>query len=81
MEQNIIVGLIVAVAGLYIVWRYLPQRWRQRLGRVHPKLAEPAGCGSGGGGACSSCGTCGDGGDKHDHAAEKPVALPPRHGH
>lgn len=56
MAQDIIVGLIVAAAVLYVAWRYLPRRWRSRLGAVHPALAGPAGCGG-----CDSCGS-GDGG-------------------
>lgn len=56
MAQDIIVGLIVAAAVLYVAWRYLPRRWRSRLGTVHPALAGPAGCGG-----CDSCGS-GDGG-------------------
>ncbi len=54
MAQDIIVGLIVAAAVLYVAWRYLPRRWRSRLGAVHPALAGPAGCGG--------CDSCGDGG-------------------
>lgn len=58
MLQELIVALIVATALAYMAWRYLPAAWRQRLGRVHPGLAQgPGGCGSGGG--CSSCGGCG----------------------
>ncbi len=52
MAQDIIVGLIVAAAVLYVAWRYLPRRWRSRLGAVHPALAGPAGCGG-----CDSCGS------------------------
>lgn len=58
MLQELIVVLIVVAAVAYTAWRYLPAAWRQRLGRVHPRLAAgPGGCGSGGG--CSSCGGCG----------------------
>lgn len=76
MVQDLIVGLIVAAAVAYVVWRYMPQRWRQRLGRVHPGLAEAPGCGGGSSSSCGSCGSCGTGGDSA-HPAEKPVALPP----
>ncbi len=57
MAQDIIVGLIVAAAVLYVAWRYLPRRWRSRLGVVHPALAGPAGCGG-----CDSCGSSDGGG-------------------
>ena len=49
--QEIIVGLIVAVAAVSLVWRYLPVRWRQKAARLHPALAPKAsGCGG-----CSAC--------------------------
>ena len=82
MAQDIIVGLIVAAAMLYVAWRYLPQGWRQRLGRVHPALVQAPGCGGGdSGGGCSSCGSGGGGGcgpaaSSQGEAAEKPVAMP-----
>jgi len=51
MWQNIIVALIVVVAAASLVWRYLPARWRQKAGRLHPALAPKAsGCGG-----CSAC--------------------------
>ncbi|MEG2999152.1 MAG: hypothetical protein RR855_01245 [Comamonas sp.] len=60
MWQEIIVGLIVAAAAASLLWRYLPARWRQRAGRVHPALAPAAKSGSCGG--CSACGgdSCSD---------------------
>ncbi|WP_103018301.1 hypothetical protein [Alicycliphilus denitrificans] len=71
MLQELIVVLIVAAAVAYVAWRYLPAAWRQRLGRVHPSLAQgPGGCGSGDG--CSSCGGC--------SAAQGPAAEPPVQG-
>jgi len=86
MAQNLIVGLIVAVAALYVLWRYLPQRWRGRLGRVHSSLAQAPGCGWGNDGGCASCGSCGSAGDATSGAsasasapAEKSVAMPPSH--
>ena len=58
MLQNLVVILIGIAAVLYLAWRYLPTGLRQRLGRVHPSLAQgPGGCGSGAS-ACSSCGGC-----------------------
>lgn len=76
MAQQLIVGLIVAAAALYVAWRYLPGRWRRGLARVHPGLAEAPGCSSGDGGACSSCRSCA--GQSEAGVAEKPVAFPPR---
>jgi uncharacterized membrane protein YfcA len=61
MWQQWITGVIVGLAALYMVWRWLPGGLRQKLGRVHPAMARSAGCGSGGaggGGGCSSCGSC-----------------------
>jgi len=78
MAQQFIVALIVVAAALYVAWRYLPRRWRQGLGRVHPGLAQAPGCASGGDDGCASCGSCGSGGGAAaDNAgAEKPVAMP-----
>ena len=67
MAQQIIVALIVLAAALYVAWRYLPARWRERLG-----LAPAPGCGRDDGG-CGSCGGCGSAGGA---GAEKPVAMP-----
>lgn len=60
MWQEIIVGIIVAVAAASLLWRYLPARLRQRAGRLHPALAPAAPSGSCGG--CSACGgdSCSD---------------------
>ena len=54
MWQQWITGLIVALAAAYMVWRWLPAGLRKKLGRVHPAMAQSAGCGGG----CSSCGGC-----------------------
>jgi len=74
MAQELIVGVIVAVAVLYVAWRYMPQRWRKGLGRVHPKLTQAPGCGSDS--SCSSCGSCGTGGESPAQGLEKTVAMP-----
>lgn len=66
MAQQIIVALIVIAAALYVVWRYLPRRWRERLG-----LAQAPGCGGDDG--CGSCGSCGSAGGAGE---EKPVSMP-----
>lgn len=73
MLQNLIVALIGIAAACYLAWRYLPASLRQRLGRLHPRLAQgPGGCGSGGG--CSSCGGCGTkaGAQQHSDAGSVP---------
>lgn len=62
MWQQWITGLMVALAAAYMVWRWLPAGLRKKLGRVHPAMAQSAGCGSGGDGGCSSCGSCSSGG-------------------
>lgn len=68
MAQEIIVGVIVALAAAYVVWRFLPAPWRRRLRRVHPALAEAPGCGG-----CNACGSEGGG---CATAAEKEKATP-----
>ena len=73
MAQQLIVGLIVAAAALYVLWRYLPARWRRGLGRVHPGLAQAPGCGGGDEGGCNRCGSCGV---PPEAGAEKPMAMP-----
>lgn len=54
MWQDIITAVIVAVAALALLWRWLPQRWRARAARVHPVLAPIAKPGGGCGG-CNAC--------------------------
>ena len=36
MWQELIVGVIVLVAAVSLVWRYLPAGWRSKAARVHP---------------------------------------------
>ncbi|QNP59272.1 FeoB-associated Cys-rich membrane protein [Paenacidovorax monticola] len=71
MVQEIVVGVIVALAAAYVVWRYLPAPWRQRLRRVHPALAEAPGCGG-----CSACGSESGGCGPEKEKATRTVALP-----
>ncbi|MBP7647953.1 MAG: hypothetical protein KA751_14530 [Comamonas sp.] len=66
MWQEWTVGLIVAVAVVSLLWRYLPARWRQQAGRMHPALAQATAKGGGCGG-CSGCG-----GSSCAPAAKKP---------
>ena len=72
MWQEWITGLIVALAAVYMLWRWLPAGLRKKLGRVHPAMGQSAGCGSGGGGGCSSCGGCSSSAAPRatEHAAE-----------
>ena len=51
MWQDLAVYAVVAVAGLYALWYWLPAPLRQRLGAVRPALGKAPSCGS-----CSSCG-------------------------
>ncbi|MBF5007684.1 hypothetical protein [Diaphorobacter caeni] len=76
MTQSLVVGLIVVAAVLYVLWRYMPQKWRNPLGKINPKLAQVSGCGSG----CSSCDSppgagksCGTSGGEFSDS--KPVTL------
>lgn len=51
MNQVFWTGLIVVAAAFYLLWRWLPARWRQRItGRAQ---APASGCGS-----CSTCAGC-----------------------
>ena len=52
--QEIIVGLIVALAVVALVWRLMPSVLKRKLARWHPVLAgmsKESGCGS-----CNACG-------------------------
>ena len=78
MTQSLVVGLIVVAAVLYVLWRYMPQKWRNPLGKINPKLAQVSGCGSG----CSSCdsapgavGSCHSNGSSLDAQDSKPIVF------
>lgn len=78
MAQQIIVGLIVALAAVYAVWRWMPAGWRraaagkvaagsQRAGLVDAQRASALAASlakSSGCGSCDSCGSCGTGAGK-----------------
>ena len=49
MWQDLAVAAVVALAGLYALWYWMPAALRQRL-----RLGKAPACGS-----CSSCGGCG----------------------
>ena len=53
MWQNLAVGAIVALAGLYALWYWMPAELRRRLGALRPALGKAPSCG-----ACSDCGGC-----------------------
>jgi|GEM_PF-860743 len=75
MTQNIIVALIVGLAALYAVWRWMPASWRrsaaghvasgtQRAGLVNEERAQQLAATlakTSGCGSCDSCGSCGSG--------------------
>ena len=94
MTQQIIVGLIVALAALYAVWRWMPAGWRrsaaaklaagsQRAGLVDAQRAQALAASlakSSGCGSCDSCGACGTGAKRKDAnpAAEATAQRPAR---
>jgi hypothetical protein len=53
MWQNLAVGAIVALAGLYALWYWMPAALRRRLARIRPALGKAPSCGT-----CSDCGGC-----------------------
>jgi hypothetical protein len=86
MTQQLIVGLIVAAAALYAVWRWMPAGWRrsaahklavgsQRAGLVDEARAQTLAAllaKSSGCGACDTCGGCG----KADAKVTQPQTEP-----
>ncbi|TXK33524.1 hypothetical protein FVQ98_01205 [Ottowia sp. GY511] len=63
--QEWIVAVIVALAALYVVWRFLPRTWRQQLGdRLGWRGAADSG-------ACSSCADCSGCGPKSPSSTRK----------
>ena len=93
MTQEWMVGVMVAIAAAYFVWRWMPASLRQRLGRVHPAMGHAAGgcggcssrnsCGSAGGGAAarsaaSASGGSGPSSTGGDSSGAKPMMMPQR---
>jgi hypothetical protein len=89
MTQQIIVGLIVALAALYAVWRWMPAGWRRtaaerlaagtrRAGLVDAQRAKQLAASLGktsGCGSCDSCGSCGIQGEpSRDTGRKAPMA-------
>lgn len=72
MTQQLIVGLIVAAAAFYAVWRWMPASWRRgaakklaagthRAGLVDRERADALAASlakTSGCGSCDSCGSC-----------------------
>jgi len=88
MTQQIVVALIVALAAIYAVWRWMPGHWRraaaarlaagsQRAGLVDAERAQQLAASLGkasGCGSCDSCGSCSTPGvAKGDMPGETPV--------
>lgn len=70
LAQQSAVALILALAALFLLLRWLPARLRRRLARHHPALAKPTGCG-----ACSSCSGCAA--PQPQASTARPVRMPP----
>ena len=87
MTQEMIVGLIVALAAFYALWRWMPAGWRraaagkvaagtQRAGLVDAQRAQQLAASLGkasGCGACDSCGSCGSAGPKAEPGGQTAV--------
>jgi len=89
MAQNLIVGLIVALAAVYAVWRWMPAGWRRsaatklaagshRAGLVDAQRADALAASlakTSGCGSCDSCGSCGPA--KTKQAGQAATDAPP----
>ena len=89
MAQNLIVGIIVALAAVYAVWRWMPAGWRRsaatklaagshRAGLVDAQRADALAASlakTSGCGACDSCGSCGPA--KTKQAGQAATDAPP----
>lgn len=85
MTQQLIVGLIVALAAVYAVWRWMPGGWRrsaaarlaagsQRAGLVDAQRAAAIAASlskSSGCGSCDTCGSCGTAGKPANGPADE----------
>ena len=91
MTQQIIVAVIVALAAIYAVWRWMPSKWRRaaagkvaagthRAGLVDESRAQQIAASlakSSGCGSCDSCGSCGTAGGKTPpNASATPTEAP-----
>lgn len=87
MTQNLIVALIVLLAAVYAVWRWMPATWRRaaatrlaagshKAGLVDAQRAEALAASlakNSGCGSCDSCGSCATPGAKPP-AADRPAS-------
>ncbi|MGJ7507962.1 DUF6587 family protein [Variovorax sp. GT1P44] len=88
MTQQIVVALIVVLAAVYAVWRWMPGNWRraaaarlaagsQRAGLVDAERAQQLAASLGktsGCGSCDTCGSCSTGaGSRKDTDREPPL--------
>jgi len=90
MTQQLIVGLIVVLAAVYAVWRWMPGGWRraaaarlaagsQRAGLVDAQRAAAMAATlskSAGCGSCDTCGSCGTAGKPANGAADERSSAP-----
>lgn len=88
MTQQIIVALIVALAAVYAVWRWMPANWRRaaaakvaagshRAGLVDADRAQQLAASLGktsGCGSCETCGSCSAAGAKPPEGSESHLA-------
>ncbi len=56
MWQNLMVGVIVMLAGIYCIWYVLPVPMREAMGHLHPALGPQQACST-----CNNCGACAQG--------------------
>ncbi|MFM9921696.1 DUF6587 family protein [Variovorax sp. H27-G14] len=89
MAQQLIVGLIVAAAAFYAVWRWMPAGWRRgaaqklaagthRAGWVDEERAKALAASlakSSGCGSCDSCGSCAPKGPQAPKAPHAPQST------
>ena len=89
MTQQILVALIVVLAAVYAVWRWMPGSWRraaagrlaagsQRAGLVDAERAQKLAASLGkasGCGACDSCGSCATGAGGKAESQDKAAAA------
>ncbi len=92
MTQEIVVGLIVALAASYAVWRWMPAGWRraaaarlaagtQRAGLVDARRAEKLAASLGKSGGCGSCDSRGSCAAKGEPAPQAPRKMPAQRQH
>jgi hypothetical protein len=88
MTQQIIVALIVALAAVYAVWRWMPANWRRaaaakvaagshRAGLVDADRAQQLAASLGktsGCGSCETCGSCSTAGAQAGEGSESQLA-------